>query len=377
MNQTTAYDALLAQTWQSALSTLLSSVRAEEDRLTLPATWAVSALLKSGFSSRESLIRDYLVRLDNWAEELEMIDGLLDESSTGLLGRWLHLCHQRRKRVKGRLNKLFLRSVEHNLQKPKTLSLGTNVDLLAAVAAGLGSTSSPAKLRATTSERLQALSCNASASELVQMLQSWELIQRTDDIPRLDVQHKLESIARNENSTIVERAMAHYGQLRMAELFDTTNIEHEMNFLDCLGLMADSTQDRGSTVTRAYALSLPYLRRQMSYSSLFDSWRKYADSSFKRAKTENYWGRYLFIICLASLVSVIYWPWVRQIDVGFQVSLGVAVATAVLMLTAFTIEVTFELYGRPFWQRGKIEIAIGLLGALIAVVAAIAEALLR
>ena len=228
-----------------------------------------------------------------------------------------------------------------------------------------------------TSERLQVLSRNANASELVQMLQSWELIRRTDDIPRLDVQHRLGSIAKNKNSIIVERAMAHYGQLRLAELFDTSNIEYEINFLDCLALMAGSTQDRDSMTIRAYVLSLPYLRRQMSCGSLFESWRKYADASFKRAKAENYWGRYLFIVCLAGLISVIYWPWVRQLDVGFQVSLGAAVATAVLMLTAFTIEVTFELYRRPFWQKGKIEIAIGILGALIAVAAAIAEALLR
>lgn len=377
MNQTTAYDALLAQTWRSALSTLLSSVRAEEDRLTLPATWAVSALLEAELSSRESPIRDYLVSLDNWAKELETIDGLLEESSTGLLGLWLYLRHQQRKRVKGRLEKLFLRSVEHNLQRRKDLSLGRNVKLLNAVAAGLGYISKAEELRVEVSECLQELSQNTNALEMVQMLRSWELLQRTDDIPRLGVQHRFESIASDENNAPVERAMAYYGQLRMAELFDKPRIEYEMRLLDCLGLAGDSNQHGSGPMVKAYVLSLPYLKRRMSYDSLFEAWQRYTDSSFKRAKTENYLARCLFVISIASLISIMYWPWFRQLDSGFQVSIGSAMVTTILMLIAFTIQTVSDLYGRQFWQKGKVEIAIGLLGSLVALSAVLVETLLR
>jgi len=376
MSWISAFDGLLAQVWQHAISSLRNNL-GEEHAPTLLSTWVVGALLKAGLSLKEPEIRDYLTQLDNWVEQLEAKAEVLDESSTGLLGLWLYLRRQRRKHIKDHQKNLFLRSFEHNLQKPKSLSLGTSVDLLAAVAAGLESVSGSAQLRSKTSERLQTLSRNASALELAQLLQSWELIKHIDDIPRMDVQHRLESIAANENSTIVERAMAYYGQLRMAEFFDTPDIEHEMRFLDCLGLAAGSNQDESGSMVKAYVLSLPYLKQKVSYDSLFDAWQRYADSAFKRAKTENYWARYLCVVCLAGLASIVYWPWFRQLDIGFQVSIGVAVVTAILMLTTFTIEVTFELYGHQFWQKGKVEIGIGLLGVLVSLVAALVEALVK
>ena len=376
MSQLSTFDGLLAQAWQHAISSLRNSLR-EGHAPTLISTWVVSVLLKAKLSPKEPEIRDYLTQLDNWVEQLEAKAEVLDESSTGLLGLWIYLRRQRRKRIKDHLENLFLRSVEQNLQKPKTLSLGTSVDLLTAVAAGLGSISRSAELRAKTSKRLQALSRNADALELVQLLQSWELIQRTGDIPRLDMQHSLELIAAEENSPIVERAMAYYGQLRMAELFDTPSIEYEMRFLDCLGLAVSSNQDGSSSIVEAYVLSLPYLKQRMSYDSLFNAWQRYADSAFKRARTENYWARYLSVVCLAGLGSIAYWPWFRQLDIGFQVSIGVAVVTAALMLTTFTIEITFELYGRQFWQKEKVEIFIGLLGALISIAVALVAALLK
>lgn len=377
MSQTTPYDVLLAQIWKEAISTLLGTVRVKEDRLTLPATWAASALLEAGLSSRESPIRDYLVRLDNWTEKLETTDGLLEESSTGLLGLWLYLQHQQRKRIKGRLEKLFLRSVEHNLQKRKDLSLGRNVKLLNAVAAGLGCISTSEELRAEVSKYLQEISQNTNALETVQILRSWELLQRTDDIPRLDVQHRLESIAANENSTIVERAMSYYGQLRIAELFDAPSVEYEMRFLDCLGLAASSNQDESVSMVRAYVLSLPYLEERVSYDSLFNAWQRYTSSSFKRAKTENYLTRYLFTLCIVALAAIIYWPWFQQLDVGSRVRIGSAVITPAIMLTAFTIETIYELHRRPFWQKGKVEIGIGLLGTLVFLAADLVEAFLK
>lgn len=376
MSRISTFDSLLAQVWQHAIASLQNYLR-EEHTPTLISTWVLSVLLKAGLSPGEPEIRDYLAQLDNWVKQLEAKAEVLDESSTGLLGLWIHLRRQRRKRIRNHLENLFLRSVEHNLQKPKDLSLGTSVDLLTAVAAGLGSTSPSDELQAKTSERLQAISRNAGTLELIQLLWSWEQLQRIGDIPRLDLQHRFESIAAEENTPIVERAMAYYGQLRIGEMFDIPNLEHEIRFLDCLGLAANSSQNSNGSVVKAYVLSLPYLKQKMSHNSLFDSWRRYTDSSFKRAKIENYWARYLFVVCLAALASVACWPWFRQLDIGFQVSVGTAVATAALMLTAFTIEITFELYGRQFWQKGKVEIGIGLVGGLISLAGALVGALLK
>jgi len=130
-------------------------------------------------------------------------------------------------------------------------------------------------------------------------------------------------------------------------------------------------------MVKAYVLSLPYLKRRMSYDSLFEAWQRYTDSYFKRAKTENYLARCLFVISIASLISIMYWPWFRQLDSGFQVSIGSAMVTTILMLIAFTIQTVSDLYGRQFWQKGKVEIAIGLLGSLVALSAALVETLLR
>jgi len=378
MNQTTAYDALLAQTWQSALSTLSSSVRVEEDRLTLPATWAVSALLEAGFSSRGSPIRDYLVRLDNWAEELEMIDGLLDESSTGLLGLWLHLCHQQRKRVKGRLKKLFLRSVEHNLQKSKDLSLGTNIELLNAVAVGLGRASKSVRLRVAISERLQVLSRNANALEMVHMLRSWELMRRMHDIPHLDVQHRFESIATDESNPIVERAMAYYGQMRMAELFDKPSIEYEMRFLGCLAVVASSDQAESGFKIKAYVLSLPYLRLKTSYDSVFDAWQRYVHTRLKRAQTENYLSRYLGLLIIAGFGAYsVAWSWFLHLDLAKQIPLAIAIISLVLAASYFTAQKVLALYGRQFWERSDVKLSFVVIEAILSVVAAAALALAR
>jgi hypothetical protein len=46
-----------------------------------------------------------------------------------------------------------------------------------------------------------------------------------------------------------------------------------------------------------------------------------------------------------------------------------------LTLTTFTIEISAVLYGRQFWQRGKVETFILFLGAAIALVLAVVEAL--
>lgn len=375
MSRPYTFDSLLTQVWQRAISSLRNNLR--EERLpTLISTWVVSVLLKAKLSPKEPEIRDYLALLDNWVEQLEAKAEVLDESSTGLLGLWIYLRRQRRKRIKNHLENLFLRSVEHNLQKPKDLSLSTSVDLLTAVAAGLGDTSPSAELQPRMSKRLQALMQNADALELVQLLQSWELIQRAGDIPHMDMQHRLESIAAKEDSRIVERAMAYYGLMRLAELFDAPSIEYEMRFLDCLGT-ASSNQDESDSMIKAYVLSLPYLKRKMSYDSLFDTWQKYTDSAFKRAKTGYYWTRYLFVVSLAALASIVFWPWFQQLAPGFQVSIGMEAGTALLMLTVYTIQVTLELRGRLFWEKGRIEILILLIGSLIAIGAALVEALLK
>jgi len=375
MSQFTAFDSLLAQAWQQTASSLRNNLREE----TLPAlspAWVVSVLLKVRFSAKEPEIRDYLTLLDNWVGQLEVKTEVLDESSTGLLGLWIYIRRQRRKRINNHLEGLFLRSVEHNLQKPKDLSLGTSVDLLAAAAAGLKSTSSPAELRTRTSERLQALVQNADALELVQLIQSWELIQQTEDIPQMDIQHKLEAIATDENVPVIERAMAYYGQLRLADLFGNPNIEHELRFLDCLGIAVSSNLDKSGTMVKAYAFFLPYLKRKLSYRSLLDTWQRYADSSFKRAKTENYWSRYLLAVLTGLGLIVFSWPWLRQLDIEIQVLIGGEVLTAILMLTTYTLETTFELHGRPFWQKGRVEILIALIGTSITGAAAIIRAVI-
>lgn len=377
MSRFTTFNGLLAQIWQQVITSLRDKLE-EELFPNLNSAWIASVLLRVGLSPKEPEIRAYLVLLDNWVERLEVKAKLLDESSTGLLGLWIYLRHQQRKRVNNHLENLFLRSVEHNLEKSKDLSLGTNVDLLSAVAAGLRSTSLPAELQTRMSERLQALVRNANALELVQLLQSWELIQRTGDIPHMDVQHRLEAIAVDENNPVIQRAIAYYGQSRLAGLSGTPSIEYELRFLECLGATASSDLGKkGNSIVRAYTLFLPYLKQKLSYNSLLDSWQRYMDSSFKHAKTENYWARYLFTVCLAILALVTCWPCFRQLDSGFQISIGTAVATALLMLTIFTIEVTAELYGRQFWQKGRVEIFVLLLGAVILIAAPLVAALLK
>jgi len=47
------------------------------------------------------------------------------------------------------------------------------------------------------------------------------------------------------------------------------------------------------------------------------------------------------------------------------------------MLTTLTIEVTLELYGRQFWEKGRMEVLILFLGAVISVTAALVQALLK
>jgi hypothetical protein len=376
MSQTTPYDVLLAQVWKEAISILLGTVRVEEDRLTLPATWTASTLLEAGLSSRESPIQDYLVRLDNWAEKLETADGLLEESSTGLLGLWLYLQRQQRKRVKGRLKKLFLRSVEHNLQKRKDLSLGRSVKLLNAVAAGLGCISKSEELRIEVSKCLQELSQNTNALETVQILRSWELLQRTDDIPRLDVQHRFESIATDESNPTVERAMAYYGQIRMAELFDKPSIEYEMRFLGCLAVVASSDQAESGSKIKAYVLSLPYLRLKTSYDSLFDAWQGYVDARLKRAKTENYLSRYLGLLIIAGFGAYsIAWSWFLHLDLAKQIPLAIAIISLVLAASYFTAQKVLALYGRQFWERSDVKLSFVVIEAILSVVAAAALAL--
>jgi len=376
MSRISAADSLLAQLWQSAISSLRSNL-GEEHLPTLISTWSASALLGADLSPNEPEIRDYLTLLDNWIEQLDAKVKVLDESSTGLLGLWIYLRRHRRKRVSDCLESLFLRSLEHNFQKPKELTLGTSVDLLAAAAAGLGSISSSAELRARTSEHLQALVQNADALEVVQLLQSWELIQRTGDIPHMDVQHRLESIAAENDRSVIERAMAYYGQFRLAELFGTPKIEYELRFLNCLGVAASPNRGESISMVKPYVLSLPYLRERMSFKSLYDAWQRYTDSSYKRAKAECYWARYLFIVCLVAAALVTYLPWLRQLDVGFIVSISAAIVATLLWLTVLTVEVTAELYGHQFWQRGKWEIFILLLGALVGIIAALVEASLK
>jgi hypothetical protein len=376
MSQTTPYDVLLAQIWKEAISTLLSTIRVEEDRLTLPATWAASALLEAGLSSRESPIRDYLVGLDNWIKKLETTDELLEESSTGLLGLWLYLQHQQRKRVKGQLENLFLRSVEHNLQKRKDLSLGRNVKLLNAVAAGLGCISKSQELRAEVSKCLQELTQNTNALETVQILRSWELLQRTDDIPRLDVQHRFESIATDESNPIVERAMAYYGQLRMVELFDKPSIEYEMRFLGCLAVVASSDQTGSGSKIEAYVLSLPYLRLKTSYGSLFDAWQRYVDARLRHAQAENYLFRYLGLLIIAGFGAYsVAWSWFLHLDLAKQVPLAIAVVSLVLAASYFTAQKVLALYGRQFWERSDVKLSFAVMEAILSVVATAALAL--
>jgi hypothetical protein len=376
MSQTTPYDVLLAQIWKEAISTLLSTIRVEEDRLTLPATWAASALLEAGLSSRESPIRDYLVRLNNWTKKLETTDGLLGESSTGLLGLWLYLQHQQRKRIKGQLENLFLRSVEHNLQKRKDLSLGRNVKLLNAVAAGLGCISKSQELRAEVSKCLQELTQNTNALETVQILRSWELLQRTDDIPRLDVQHRFESIATDESNPIVERAMAYYGQLRMVELFDKPSIEYEMRFLGCLAVVASSDQTGSGSKIEAYVLSLPYLRLKTSYGSLFDAWQRYVDARLRHAQAENYLFRYLGLLIIAGFGAYsVAWSWFLHLDLAKQVPLAIAVVSLVLAASYFTAQKVLALYGRQFWERSDVKLSFAVMEAILSVVATAALAL--
>lgn len=377
MRQPTVLDALLPQIWQSALSTLLNYVRGGEDRLTPTATWAVSALLDAGIPSTESPVRDYLVRLDRWAEQSATNGATLEESSTGLLGLWLYLQHLRRQSPKYVLNDLFLRSVEHNLQKRKALSLSSNRELLNAVAAGLGCSSKSTTLRQEVSNCLKTLSQNSGALEIVQMLRSWELIEKTGDIPRLALQHRLESIAADEDSSVIERAMAYFGQLRMAELFDTPEVRYEMRFLNSLGIAASSNQGGNSPMVMAYVLSLPYLKERISYDSLFDAWQRYVSSSFRRSKIENYLLRDLLVISIIAWIVINNRAWFSQLDSGFQVSIISAVVTVILMLMTLTAEAISELYGRQFWQKGKVELGILLLGALVSLVSAVAEALLK
>lgn len=375
MKSASVLDALLAQTWQHAIANLRHYLK-KEHLLALTSTWVVSALLRAGISRREPEIRDYLVLLDNWARQLET-DVMLTESSSALLSLWIYLRRQRRTRVADHLKSLFLRSVEHNLQKPKDLSLCTNVDLLTAVAAGLEGTSPPASLREGISQCLQTLSQNADAQELVQLLQAWEFIQRIDDIPQLDINHKLESIVAEEDNPIIERTMAYYGQFRLASLFSIPNVEYEIQFLRCLGTAASSSQGMGDSSIKAYVSCLPYLTERMSYNSLSNAWQGYMDSSFKRAKTENHLTRYFLVWIGFGVACIFFLPWFQRLDVGYQISIATAASTVLLMATAYTFEVTFELHGHQFWQKGKWEIFIGSLGAAITLLAAILSALLK
>lgn len=373
MRRLSTYDELLTRVWQHVIATLRRSLK-QEHGLTLVSTWVVSALLSSGLSARDLEIRDYLARLDDWVEQLDAEAEVLVESPTGLLGLWIHLRRQRRKHVEDHLEDLFLRSVEHNLGKGKSLSLSSNVDLLAAVSAGLGSIPEATQLREKASECLRVLSQSANGLESVQLLQSWELIQRTDDIPHMDIKHRLESIAANEDSPTTERAVAYYGQMRLAGFAKVSSIVYEMRLLDCLGLVASSSQDESGSVIKLYALSLPYLEKTLSYDSLSDAWQRHSDSRFKRAKAENYWARYLFIVLLLSLILVVCWPWLQQLGVKALIGGGGALLEAIVWSTVYIIEITCKLYGRQFWQRGNIEILVGLIAAMIVVATALAMA---
>jgi hypothetical protein len=326
MSQLTAFDGLLGQIWQQAISGLRERLR-EEPLPSLSSARVVSILLKVGLSPREPEIRDCLALLEDWVKQLRVGGNPLDESSTGLLGLWIHLRHRQRKRVDSHLESLFLRSVEHNLRKPKDLSLASSADLLGAVAVGLRDTSPTTELQVRVGECLQALVKNADALALVQLLQSWELIQRKASIAYMDIQRKLEAIAADVSVPIAERAVAYYGQIHIGKVSGMRSLEHEWRLLDCLGMAASSGQGEGASMVKMYVLCLPFLREKMSFDSLFDAWKTYNESSFKRAKAENYWARCLFAVFLAILAWVACRPWFRQLDSGFQASIGTAAAT--------------------------------------------------
>ena len=374
MNRVTPFDVLLVHIWETALSSLKTRLRTEEAP-TLLSAWMLEALLSVGFSSGEPEIRDPLAQLDHWVEQIGSESGVLDESSTGLLGLWLYLCRKRQKRIGRNWEDIFLRSVEHNLQKQKLLSMSKSVGLLNAVSAGLSCIPSQrsSHLRLTVSRHLQSLSQDANALELAQMIQSWELLQRTDDIPRLEIQHRLESIVEGESETIArEKVLAQYALMRLAEVFGEAKLAQEMRLVESLQLIAATQETQANSAARMNAFLLPWLKQKMSSESLFDSWTRYTDSAFKRAKVENYIVRYLAVLgSLTFGLYLLFWSKFTQLQISDQLSIVSALVLIWTNIGLYTAQKVLELHGRPFWEKPSVKLAVGILNAALGLLTAL------